>query len=352
MTVLLTGATGYVGGYVLDALLERGHSVRALVRSGGDALAARDGVDVRHGDVTDAASLDGAFDGADAVIHLVGIIDESPSKGVTFERIHVGGTRRVVEAAQAAGVTRFVHMSANGARPDGPSAYQRTKWKAEEIVRAAGFDHTVIFRPSTLFGDPGPDNPEFAKRLWETLVKPFPVLPVFGDGTYELQPVHVAACASAFAQAVDRDASDGASYCVAGRERLPYREVLRRIARGGGITPKPMVPVRAAAHLAGPVRDAGRGQHLRPVGLLRRLRGLIARLRRGGARLPAAVLTRRSARLGVSAADLDAAGGTRRWHARGRPRWPVGTPRRAPTRRPPAAAAPAPAPRRRPTAAG
>ena len=138
MTVLLTGATGYVGGYVLDALLERGHSVRALVRSGGDALAARDGVDVRHGDVTDAASLEGAFDGADAVIHLVGIIDESPSKGVTFERIHVGGTRRVVEAAQAAGVTRFVHMSANGARPDGPSAYQRTKWKAEEIVRAAG----------------------------------------------------------------------------------------------------------------------------------------------------------------------------------------------------------------------
>ena len=243
MTVLLTGATGYVGGYVLDALLERGHSVRALVRSGGDALAARDGVDVRHGDVTDAASLDGAFDGADAVIHLVGIIDVSPSKGVTFERIHVGGTRRVVEAAQAAGVTRFVHMSANGARPDGPSAYQRTKWKAEEIVRAAGFDHTVIFRPSTLFGDPGPDNPEFAKRLWETLVKPFPVLPVFGDGTYELQPVHVAACASAFAQAVDRDASDGASYCVAGRERLPYREVLRRIARGGGITPKPTMPV-------------------------------------------------------------------------------------------------------------
>ena len=243
MTVLLTGATGYVGGYVLDALLERGHSVRALVRSGGDALAARDGVDVRHGDVTDAASLDGAFDGADAVIHLVGIIDVSPSKGVTFERIHVGGTRRVVEAAQAAGVTRFVHMSANGARPDGPSAYQRTKWKAEEIVRAAGFDHTVIFRPSTLFGDPGPDNPEFAKRLWETLVKPFPVLPVFGDGTYELQPVHVAACASAFAQAVDRDASDGVAYCVAGRERLPYREVLRRIARGGGITPKPMVPV-------------------------------------------------------------------------------------------------------------
>ena len=243
MNVLLTGATGFVGGYVLDALLRHGHEVRALVHSGGDGLAARENVEVHQGDITDPASFGHAFHDVDAVVHLVGIIDESPSKGVTFERIHVGGTRRVVEAAQAAGVTRFVHMSANGARPDGPSAYQRTKWKAEEIVRAAGFDHTVIFRPSTLFGDPGPDNPEFAKRLWETLVKPFPVLPVFGDGTYELQPVHVAACASAFAQAVDRDASDGASYCVAGRERLPYREVLRRIARGGGITPKPTMPV-------------------------------------------------------------------------------------------------------------
>ena len=177
------------------------------------------------------------------MVHLVGIIDESPSKGVTFERIHVEGTRNVVEAARAAGVDRFVHMSANGARPDGVSGYQTTKWAAEEAVRGAGFGHWTVFRPSTLFGDPGPDNPEFAKRLWQTLVKPFPVLPVFGDGAYELQPVHVAACAEAMAQAVDRDASNGVSYCVAGRERITYRETLRRIARGGGIRPKPTAPV-------------------------------------------------------------------------------------------------------------
>ncbi|WP_412069643.1 NAD-dependent epimerase/dehydratase family protein [Rubrivirga sp. IMCC43871] len=241
MHVLLTGATGFVGGHVLAALRDRGHTVRALVR--GDGAGLPDDVETEQGDVTDAASLAGAFDGVDAVVHLVGIIDEKPSKGVTFQRIHVGGTRRVVEAAQAAGVTRFVHMSANGARPDGNSAYQRTKWAAEEIVRRADFAHTVIFRPSTLFGDPGPDDPEFAKRLWETLVRPFPVLPVFGKGDYELQPVHVAACADAMAQAVDRDASAGVSYCVAGPERIPYREVLARIARGGGIAPKPTAPV-------------------------------------------------------------------------------------------------------------
>jgi NADH dehydrogenase len=243
MHVLLTGATGYVGSYTLDALLKRGHTVRALTREAAPDLDARDSVETVRGDVTDAASLAGAFDGVEAVVHLVGIIDEHPQRGVTFERVHVDGTRNVVEAARSAGVDRFVHMSANGARPDGVSAYQTTKWEAEEIVRAAGFGHAVVFRPSTLFGDPGPDNPEFAKRLWETLVKPFPVLPVFGDGRYQLQPVSVAACADALAQAVTRDASNGRSYCVAGHERIAYPEVLARIARGGGLTPKPTAPV-------------------------------------------------------------------------------------------------------------
>ena len=242
LTVLVTGATGYVGGYVTDALLARGHRVRALARSASPALEGK-GVEVRHGDVARPGSFGDAFEGADAVVHLVGIIDESPSEGVTFEAVHVDGTLHVVEAARAAGVTRFVHMSANGARADGVSEYQTTKWRAEQAVYGAGFEHTVVFRPSTLFGDPGPDDPEFAKRLWETLVKPFPVLPVFGDGRYQLQPVHVRACAEAMAEAVTRDASNGQAYCVAGRERVPYREVLRRIARGGGVRPKPTVSV-------------------------------------------------------------------------------------------------------------
>ena len=178
--------------------------------------------------------------GCDAVVHLVGIIEENRPKGVTFERIHVKGTRTVVEEAKAAGIGRFVHMSANGARADGSSAYQTTKWQAEEIVRAAGFAAHVIFRPSIIFGDPGPEHVEFASRLADTLVAPFPILPILGDGQYRLQPVHVSAVADAFAEAVTMDVPDGGvAYCVAGPEAITFDETVDRIARGMGKRPKP-----------------------------------------------------------------------------------------------------------------
>ena len=241
MIVLVTGATGYLGSHVVPALQAQGHTVRALVR--GDGAGLPDGVTPVQGDVTDAGSLSDAFEGVEAVVHLVGIIDEHPSKGVTFEAIHVDGTRNVAHSARAAGVERFVHMSANGADPDGASDYQTSKWRAEQVVEGVGFGHLVLFRPSTLFGDPGPDHPEFAKRLWETLVKPFPVLPIFGDGAYQLQPIAVETVARAIADAVTRDDLNGETIVAVGPEPIRYKEVLRRIALGGGIDPKPTVSI-------------------------------------------------------------------------------------------------------------
>ncbi|HYE96025.1 MAG TPA: NAD(P)H-binding protein [Rubricoccaceae bacterium] len=262
MLVFVTGATGFVGTYVVRALLDRGHTVRALVRPGSEAkLDARgdDRVEVARGDVADAASLTGDINGCDAVVHLVGIIDERPSKGVTFERVHVEGTANMVDAAHAAGIQRFVHMSANGARPSGNSPYQTTKWRAEELVRTGGFDHWVIFRPSILFGDPGPGRPEFATRLLATLVGPFPVLPILGNGRYALQPIHVAAVADAMAQAVDLKAAHERSFCAAGRERLSFNEVVDRIARGAGRRKRPKVhlPMPLARAMVGTAGRAG-----------------------------------------------------------------------------------------------
>ncbi|MFB6247548.1 MAG: NAD-dependent epimerase/dehydratase family protein [Salinibacter sp.] len=244
MRVLLTGATGYVGSYLLRALLRHDHTPRCLVRGSADDLAVQDNaIEPVPGDVSDPASLEGQFADCDAVIHLVGILEERPSQGITFEQIHVEGTRHVVSAARAAGIDRFVHMSANGARPEGGTAYQRTKWRAEQIVMDAGFDHWTIFRPSFLFGEPDPGRPEFASQVLRDLVQPFPVLPVFGDGTYELQPVHVTTVAAAFVQALVADAAHSRTYVAAGPTRLPYVEVLDRLARGAGLAPKPKIYV-------------------------------------------------------------------------------------------------------------
>jgi len=240
MRVLVTGATGYVGSYILRALLDTEHTPRALVRGSAQDLAVEDdALEVVRGDVTVPSSLGDCVADCDAVIHLVGILEEQPSRGVTYERIHVDGTRHVVAAAREAGVRGFVHMSANGARRDGGTGYQETKWRAEQLVTDAGFDHWTIFRPSLLFGEPDPGRPEFASQVLGDLVRPFPVLPVFGDGTYELQPVHVRTVADAFVQALTTDAAHGQTYVAAGPDRVPYVEVLDRIARGAGLDPKP-----------------------------------------------------------------------------------------------------------------
>lgn len=254
MNVLLTGGTGFIGSYVLQELVRQGHTVRCLVRK--REPEAKDGVEEFEGDVTRPETLRGAADGCDAVIHLIGIIDEKPSKGVTFEAVHYEGTKVIVEEAVRAGVERFIHMSANGARPDGVSRYQTSKWKAEQFVQNADFDHWTILRPSTVFGDPGHENPEFAIRVAKTLIKPFPVLPVFGDGSFMMQPVSVEEVAAAFVQALTLDEASGKSYCVAGKERLTYSEVLDRITRAVGLKPKPKIPqpiwlVRPVIHSVG-----------------------------------------------------------------------------------------------------
>lgn len=257
MRVLLTGATGYVGSYVLRRLLQHNHTPRCLVRGTAADLAVQDeAIETTQGDVTDPTSLNGAFVNCDAVIHLVGIIEEHPSRDVTFERIHVDGTRHVVEAARAAGIEQFIHMSANGARPDNATGYQRTKWEAEQIVQDAGFDHWTIVRPSLLFGAPDPGRPEFASQILSDLVRPFPILPVFGDGTYQMQPVHVTDVAAGFVQALTTDTADGQTYVAAGPDRFPYVEVLDRIARGAGLSTKrklhvPLPLARLGVYTAG-----------------------------------------------------------------------------------------------------
>jgi len=221
MKVFVTGGTGFVGREILGQLLSAGHEVRALVRDGSqDKLSGHQNLEAHLGDVTDAASLVGALDGCDAVIHLVGIIREFPGRGITFKKMHVTATENILEACDEQGVQRFLHMSSNGTRERGTTAYHRTKWQAEELVRASELDWT-IFRPSLIFGR----GSEFVKMLTE-LIRRVPVVPVIGDGRYRMQPVSVEQVAVSFVKALAMPESIGKTYHQGGSESYTYDAIL------------------------------------------------------------------------------------------------------------------------------
>src|SRR5262245_33908033 len=133
--VFVTGASGFVGSAVIEELVARRYAANALVNRH-EVRASPDSVQSINGSIFDSKSLEQGMAGCEAVIHLVGIIMERPSLGATFERIHFEGTRNVVDAAKRAGVRRYVHMSALGSRPDAVSTYHKTKFAAEQYVRA------------------------------------------------------------------------------------------------------------------------------------------------------------------------------------------------------------------------
>lgn len=229
MKVFLTGGTGFVGSEVLRQLVAAGHVVRALVREGSERkLAALKNVEVLQGDVTDAASLAGALAGCDAVIHLVGIIREFPGRGVTFQKLHVEATENILEAAEKQGVQRYLHMSSNGACEQGNTAFHRTKWQAEELVRDTNLDWTT-FRPSVIFG-PGS---EFVSMLAD-LIRKLPVVPVIGDGQYRMQPVALEQVAASFVKALQMPETIGTAYQLGGDKSYSYDEILDLTARALG----------------------------------------------------------------------------------------------------------------------
>ena len=253
MLVAITGATGFVGRHVAALLLRRGHRVRALVR---DLSRARfltaQGADPVPGALDDDAALARLLDGADAAVHLVGIIVEWGS--ATFATVHVQGTRRMLDASRAAGVRRFIHMSAVGARGDADAtAYHRTKWEAEELVRKSGLP-AAIFRPSLING------PESAPiRTLARLHRWSPVIPIFGDGSFPAQPVWIEDLALAFALAVERADVMG-TLELGGPAVLSYEEFVRAIGRAAG-HPRPLVHVplslvRAGARACDPLGPA------------------------------------------------------------------------------------------------
>ena len=151
MKVLVTGGTGLVGKAAVDRLLEMGHTARLLSRHASDDVRQwAQGVEAHDGDVSTDEGVRGAADGCDAVLHVAGIVAESPPD-VTFQKVNVEGTARLAREARRAGVRRFVYVSSLGA-DHGESGYHRSKKAAEEVVRAEFPGDWLVCRPGNVYG--------------------------------------------------------------------------------------------------------------------------------------------------------------------------------------------------------
>jgi NADH dehydrogenase len=227
--VFVTGATGFVGRSVIQALRSDGYVVRCLVRRGSERdLRGLEAVERVEGDILVRRGLEEGMAGCQAVVHLVGIIRERPAVSATFEMVHTQGTINVLEAATAAGVRRLLHMSALGARPGARARYHQTKWAAEEAVRASGLVWT-IFRPSIIYGR----GDEFVTML-ARMVERSPVVPVIGSGRQRLQPVPVEHVAEGFARALTLPVAEKQVYEVGGPDQVSMVELLDAIGKALG----------------------------------------------------------------------------------------------------------------------
>ncbi len=255
MRVLVTGASGFVGGYTCQELIARGHNVTALVRRPGSAPVGV--VEVRgdlgaDDDVALAAALAAAA--PDCVIHLAAEI-ASQRNAERIRAVNVDGTRRLLEACKAAGAPRFVFAStvvtgdAHGALLDERSelpvetAYGRSKQEGERLVRESGLPAAIV-RPSHVYGAGGWYVEEFVARLRQP-----GRFAVIGKGDNWWDVVRVEDVATALCDAAER-APAGALYHVADDEPITFRGFIALTAKALGVGPPRSIPT-PIARLAG-----------------------------------------------------------------------------------------------------
>jgi NADH dehydrogenase len=255
-TILVTGASGFVGGHVVPALLDAGHRVVALVRgeTAGETVlrrlpvAHRGGVELRTGDVTRPASLGPALGGVDAVVHLVAIPRDFVG-GAKLRMINTEGTRAVLAAMEQAGVGRLIHMGALGVVDDPRLHYASSKARAEALVAGSMLEWTIL-KPSLQFG---PGDGFFNTIAGLARLSPG-VIPVPGDGSSRFQPIHAGDVARVVVASLADPSTVGGILELGGPRYWTYREITREVLAGLGkrraILPMPVPLIRLVAGAA------------------------------------------------------------------------------------------------------
>jgi len=225
--IFIAGASGFVGGHLIDFLLSKGYMLRCLARSEKTRKRLlQNDIELIRGDITSPESLKGILRSDDIVIHLVGIIEEKGDS--TFRSIHVEGTMNLVAEAKQANVRHFFYQSALGADLNSWSAYLKTKAEAEEIVKQSGIPYT-IFRPSLIIGP----WDGFTKKIMDML-KYSPVIPLPGEGKAKFQPIYIKDWLTCIGRAIDDPAKFSGTFDIGGPEHLAYKQIVEELSRAAG----------------------------------------------------------------------------------------------------------------------
>ena len=230
MRIVLLGATGFVGQHLLARLSGLGHHCVVLCRNVTRCRHLRliPKVELRQVPAISADTLGAVLPGADAVINLVGILNERGRNGLGFRQAHVGTVERLIEACEATQVRRVIQVSALNAGK-GQSHYLQSKGKAEDLLRRAPFLEVTIVQPSVIFGD----GDSFFNRF-AGLLKWMPVMPLACPAS-RLQPVWVGDVTMAIGEILDRPSTIGRTLEMAGPKVYTLRELVAWTARIMGL---------------------------------------------------------------------------------------------------------------------
>jgi len=229
MRIAITGGTGFVGRHLARTLVAHGHQVVLIARGQDD----RD-PEIRSlkesrfvAATTDhTEALTEAFTGCDAVAHCAGINRQIGTQ--TYQRVHVDGTRSVIEAAQRARVGKFVLLSFLRARPDCGSGYHESKWAAEELVRRSGIPFTIL-KAGVIYG--------MGDHMLDHLSRAFHTLPVFalvGFRDRMVRPLAIEDLVRVLEASLVEKRLNGLTVPVLGPEELTLTDAVKRVARAVG----------------------------------------------------------------------------------------------------------------------
>ncbi len=232
MRIAITGGTGFVGRHLAGDLAAKGHEV-VLIARGKDlrdeSIYKLGGASFFSSDLSDAQELRRAFSGCKAVAHCAGINREIGAQ--TYQRVHVEGTKHVVEAARQAGVRKIVLLSFLRARPNCGSAYHESKWAAEEIVRASCLDYT-IFKAGVIYGRGDHMLDHLSHALYT-----FPVFGLVGMKEKPIRPLAAEELVTAIIASFEDARLSNKTVSITGPEEIPLGEAVRRVGQVIGRNP-------------------------------------------------------------------------------------------------------------------